>query len=148
MATGERSDPYLGFRFLVEIDALIVAGFSSVSGLEVSLETEDYEEGGVNSYTHSLPTRFEYPNLELERGLTESDDLIGWIQHVRNGDVDRQNVRVVLLDSEGVETWGWEVREAYPVGWSGPDLRGDQSEVAIERLELTHRGLSKMEGLP
>lgn len=148
MSTGERTDPYLGFRFHVEIDGLIVAGFSSVSGLEIELDTEEYEEGGVNTHTHSLPTRFEYPNIELERGLTDSATLIEWIESVRDGDIERRNGRIVLLDATGDETWGWEFHDAYPVAWSGPGPSADQSDVAIERLELTHRGISKMEGLP
>ena len=148
MSTGERTDPYLDFRFQVEIDGLIVAGFSSVSGLEITLETEEYDEGGVNTFTHTLPTRFEYPNLELERGLTDSPDFIEWIESIRTAGFERRNGRVVLLDATGAETWGWEFHDAYPVAWVGPDLSGDQSAVAIERLELSHRGLSKMEGLP
>lgn len=148
MSTGERTNPYLGFRFLVEIDALIVAGFSSVSGLEITLETEDVEEGGVNTHTHTLPKRFDYPNIELERGLTDSTELLEWVQAVRNGDIDRRNGRIVVLDSQGKESWGWEFHGAYPVTWSGPDLNAEQSEVAIERLELTHRGITRMEGLP
>jgi hypothetical protein len=35
MAVGDRKkDPYLSFRFLVEIQGLIVGGFSEVSGLQ------------------------------------------------------------------------------------------------------------------
>lgn len=148
MSTGTREDPYLGFRFLVEIDALVVAGFSSVSGLEIELETEEYEEGGVNTHSHALPKRFGHPNVVLERGLTDSTELVEWIEDVRNGTIERRNGRIVLLDSNGEETWGWEFRDAYPVTWAGPELGADQSEVAIERLELAHRGLSKMEGMP
>lgn len=148
MAAGERTDPYLGFRFLVELDSLVVAGFASVSGLEVGLATEDYEEGGVNTHTHTLPKRFEYPDIVLERGLTDSSELLEWIQEVRDGTVRRRSGRIVLLDAAGAESWGWEFLDAYPVTWSGPELDADQSDVAIERLELTHRGLSKMEGLP
>jgi hypothetical protein len=33
MPVAERKDPYLSFRFLVEIRGLIVGGFSEVSGL-------------------------------------------------------------------------------------------------------------------
>lgn len=148
MSTGGRADPYLGFRFHVEIDSLLVAGFASVSGLGIDVVTEEYAEGGVNEYTHAIPTRVEYPNVELERGMTDSVELIEWIESVRAGRVDRRNGRIVLLDATGEERWGWEFHDAYPVSWVGPDLSADQSEVAIERLELTHRGISKMEGLP
>ena len=42
MAVGERKDPYLSNRFLVEIDGIIAFVFSEVSGLQVEIETEEY----------------------------------------------------------------------------------------------------------
>ncbi len=41
MSVGDRQDPYLGCRFLVEIEGLIVAGFSELSGLQVEVGTEE-----------------------------------------------------------------------------------------------------------
>jgi len=148
MSVGQRSDPFPDARFLVEIDSLVVAGFSEVSGLEVELETEEYAEGGVNTHTHSLPTRFDYPNLVLERGVTDSRALWQWIEDALNGRIERKSGRVILLDSIGQEQWGWEFHEAYPAKWSGPELDADRASVAIETLELTHNGITVMEGLP
>jgi phage tail-like protein len=34
----------------------------------------------------------------------------------------------------------WNITDAYPVKWTGPDLRATSMEVAIETLELAHRG--------
>ena len=47
MPLAARADPYLGFRFLVEIEGLIVGGFSEVSGLQAETEFEEVREGGV-----------------------------------------------------------------------------------------------------
>lgn len=147
-----RDDPYLGFRFGVEIDDIRVAGFSEVSGLERQMSPEEYQEGGVNSYTHKLPTRYEHPNLVLERGLADYHEIWDWTQAVVERPVPvnqhRNNVRIVLQDSVGEESWRWECRDAYPVRWAGPELRADQGTVAMETLELAHRGLSKLEGSP
>ncbi|WP_152042259.1 phage tail protein [Salinigranum salinum] len=142
--SAERTDPYRGFRFHVEIDDLIVGGFSEVSGLEVEVRTEEYEEGGVNGFVHKLPTRVQHPNLVLERGLTDSTVFWDWIEATTSPPVTRRNVRVLVLDSLGQETWGWECREALPVQWSGPTLQADQGTVALESLELVHRGISRM----
>lgn len=144
----QRTDPYRNYRFTVEIDSLIVGGFSEVTGLERELETEDYNEGGVNGYTHSLPSRMTQPNLTLKRGLTDSATFWSWIQDVKRGVIERKNGRVLVMDSVGQEVWGWEFRDAYPVKWTGPELRADQGSVAFETVELTHNGFSKIEGLP
>ena len=42
-ATGDRSDPYASFNFLVEIDGVTVAGFSECSGLSTDLSKEMVE---------------------------------------------------------------------------------------------------------
>lgn len=148
MSVGTRRDPYLDFRFHVQIDSLVVAGFSEVSGLEAELGVEEYEEGGTNAYVHRLPTRFSYPPLTLRRGLTASVELHDWLARSVHGPVERRDGQVVLLDARGVPQWGWSFTAAYPVTWTGPDLQAGQGSVAIETLELVHNGLSKMEGLP
>jgi len=148
MSNGVRTDPYGGFRFLVEFDALIVAGFSEVTGLETTLETEDYQEGGVNTYTHKLPTRFGTPKLVLKRGLTESQELWSWVEDAKRGRAERKTGRIFLMHATGVPAWGWSVTRAYPTKWGGPDLKAEQGAVAMESLELVHEGLEKIQGLP
>jgi phage tail-like protein len=143
MTTGKRNDPYLGCRFVVEIDDLIVGGFSEVSGLQVETETEDYREGGVNDYVHKLPKGTKYPNLILKRGITDSDALWKWHQDVITGKIERKSGRVILQDAEGNTKWLWAVEELFPVKWTGPDFKADGSAVAIEALELVHRGIKK-----
>ena len=143
-----RPNPYLDFRFQVDIDYMRVAGFSEVAGLTAEVETEEYEEGGVNDYTHTLPKRISSPNLELKRGLTDSQELWGWYEAVAAGRIQRRNVRILLLDETGEQTWGWECKDAYPVRWAGPEFRAGEGSVAVETLELAHNGLSQMEGMP
>lgn len=139
--------PYPGYRFLVEVDSLVVASFSEVSGLETSRETEEYAEGGLNDYTHRFPKRTTTSTLTLKRGLTDSPALWEWADGTRVGAVTRKNVTVILLDTDGAATWAWQALRAYPTKWTGPQLQADQGAVAVETLELTHEGLTRV-GLP
>ena len=141
MTTGERTDPYLDFRFRVELDGLLVGGFAEVRGLEVELETEEYEEGGLNRHAHVLPTRFRYPNLVLRRGVTDSRELWEWMARAMYGVPERKSGRIVVLDATGREARGWAFREGYPVRWEGPELEAGRGETAIEALEIAHHGL-------
>jgi len=141
--TKRQNDPYLGFRFQVEIEGMTVGGFSEVSGLQVEVEVEDYREGGQNEFVHKLvgPTR--YPaNLTLKHGLMDAMALWEWHQAVRNGQIQRKNGSILLLDSTGKEVRRWNFANAHPVRWSGPDLRAATAEVALESIELVHGGLS------
>jgi phage tail-like protein len=144
----ERRDPYLGFKFQVEIDdrdigtSQRIGGFTEVTGLQVEIETHDYREGGVNDYMHKLAGPARYPsNLIFKHGLMDSDVLWKWQQELLQGRVERTNGAVVLLDSAGQVKWQWHFKHAYPVRWSGPELRAGTAEVAVETLELAHRGL-------
>ena len=142
MAVGDRNDPYLSFRFVVEIEGLVLGGFTDVSGLQIEVEVEDYREGGLNDYIHRLPGPARYPaNIVLRRGLTDAAGLWQWHQEVRRGIIRRKNGSIVLLDSAGEEVWRWNFVDAYPVRWSGPELRAGTADVAVEALELAHRGI-------
>lgn len=143
-ALGIRNDPYLGANFLVEIEGLVVGGFQEVTGLSVETETQDYREGGVNEYVHKLAGPTRYPsNLVLKKGLTDIGSLWSWHQDVVAGTIERKNGSIYLLDRMGLPAMWWNFTEAYPVKWSGPDLRAEQGSVAVETLELVHRGISK-----
>lgn len=139
-----RRDPYLAFNFLVEIEGLVVGGFTEVGGLEIETVFEDYREGGQNEYVHRLPGPTRYPsNLTLRRGITDVATLWSWHQDVAAGRIERRNGTVYLLDTQGQPSIWWNFREAFPVRWSGPSLRGESNAIAVETIELAHRGLSR-----
>jgi phage tail-like protein len=135
-------DPFLSFNFLVEIKGLTVGGFTDVTGLQVEVEVEDYREGGVNGFIHKLAGPVRYPsNLVLKRGMMKADQLSAWQQEVASGKIALRNVSIILLDHAGDEARRWDFNEAYPVRWNGPELRAATGAVAIETLELVHKGL-------
>lgn len=139
----ERKDPFLGYNFAVEVENLVAGGFSEVSGLEIQTEVQEYREGGVNEFIHKRAGPVKYPsNLILKHGMTDRHELWDWYWDVMQGNVERKNVSVLLLDSAGNEQMRWNFEDAYPVRWVGPSLRATASEVAVETLELAHNGLA------
>jgi len=146
MAAVVRKDPYLSFRFIIEIDGIVNGGFAECSGLQVETETEDYREGGLNEYTHKLSKGTKYQNIILKRGITDSDALWQWHQDVTAGKIKgaRRSISIILMDEEQNEKWRWLVEKAYPVKWAGPALKSDSSTIAFETLELVHTGIRKI----
>jgi phage tail-like protein len=141
---GARLDPYLAFNFMVEIEGLLVGGFSEVSGLQIETVVETYREGGVNEYEHKLAGPTRYPsNLILKHGLTLIDTLWRWHQDVAQGNIVRKNGTIYLLNPQRLPVMWWDFMEAYPVKWVGPDLRAGSDAVAVEAVELVHRGISR-----
>ena len=141
---GVRNDPYAGFGFLVEIEGLLAGGFSEVSGLQIETTVETYKEGGLNDYQHKLAGPTNYPsNLVLKSGITDFVLMWSWYDDVRAGTIKRRNGSIYLLDRKGLPAMWWDFAAAYPVKWSGPEFRADSNSVAVESIELVHRGITR-----
>ena len=145
------NDQHLGLRFWIEFDNKIeVAGFSECSGLSVETEVYEYAEGGENTYTHKRPVRTKYGTITLKRGIDPGQDLYRWFQECSKGDgkITRKNISIMIYGPEPNKTpvMRWDLRRAFPVKWTGPDLRADAGAVAIESLELAHEGLIPVPG--
>src|SRR5690606_20412228 len=105
-----RLDPLPAFHFLVALldtssafstvasgaSGLALGGFSECSGLESTLETVDYLEGGVNDRVHRFPSRMAYGTVTLRRGVGFSEDLWLWHQAFLDGKGTRRDGLIVL----------------------------------------------------
>lgn len=140
---GVRADPYQVFNFLVEIEGILAGGFSECNGLQVETEFLDYREGGQNDFVHRFAGPTKYPLLILKHGLTQIDGLWSWHQDVVTGKIERKNGTIYLLNKQRIPVIWWDFKEAIPLKWTGPDLRADSGNVAIESVELAHRGLGR-----
>ena len=139
-----RKDPFRNFNFVVEIQGLRQAGFSECSGFGSTTEPTEIPEGGLNSVVHKLAGRTKQNNVTLKWGLTDSHELYDWYRDVVNGQIRRLHGSIVVLDLEGQEAARWDFTEAWPTKWDGPDFSARANEVAIETLEIAHRGLERV----
>ena len=138
----QRDNPYLNFNFTVDIGVGDELGFSEVEGLSGEIEVIEYREGADKVNTaRKLPGLAKYPNVMLKRGITGRTDLFEWWKSVRDGQVQRRNVTITLLDEQRQPVLRWLLRNAWPVKLEGPTLNATGNEVAIETLELAHEGL-------
>ena len=133
--------------FLFEVDGIEIGRFMEISGLEVSIETEDVQEGGQNSYVHKLPGRMSWPNMRLKRGITQNDSLFAWMnkssgeQFTASGNkLTRSSAAITLMGPGGKRIRAWEIDGAFPVKWTGPSFSVSSTDMAVEELEITHHG--------
>ena len=127
------------YIFVVKIPDIDTIGFfSHCSGLELSLDVYEYQEGGNNDFVHRLPGRLNFPNLILSRGLTEEDALLKWFSASQT-QAQRKEMTLTLTDGQVSRTWTFV--DAYPVKWTGPQLDSAGGSVATESLEIAHTGL-------
>jgi phage tail-like protein len=134
-------DPHIGLRFWVQLGQVEVAGFQECTGFGMETEIYEYSEGGLNTYTHKLPVRVKHKNITLKRGLDEGQDLFQWYVRAMKGEIKRQNISIIVYDSQGNQVRKWDLQNAWPCKWNGPDLKTDHGAVAVESVEIAHEGL-------
>jgi phage tail-like protein len=138
MAAGPRIDPFENFRFRVEIEGIVQAGFTECTGLGSHIEVVEYREGTDNTNAvRKLPGRVTYPDIVLKWGVTTSRDLYNWHPAVINGQLQRRSGSIVLLGVERREVLRWNFSGAWPSKWDGPTLNAMSNDVAIESLTIT-----------
>ncbi|MCL4870822.1 MAG: phage tail protein [Anaerolineae bacterium] len=144
MATGQVTDPFGNFNFLVEIDGITRAAFQEVSGFDSTIDVIEHREGGENTTPRKLPGMTKYSNLTLKWGITDDVDLYTWHRQIVQGQIERRNGSIVLLDRAGQEVARWNFFRAWPTKYDGPDLNAEGNDVAIETLELAHEGVERV----
>ncbi len=117
--------------------------FQEVSGIEATVETEDYREGGGQGAVYKLPARVTYPNLVLKRGIAATGSpLVQWCRAVFESDlstpVTTKQVWVMLLDEKGEPMRTWSFQDAFPVRWVMDPFHSAQNNVALETVELSY----------
>jgi phage tail-like protein len=142
MATGDRLQVLPGHQFAVEIDGINRAGFQQVSGLEITVETTEYNEGGRSSPL-KIPGLVTYTDITLRYGVIRDPELYDWIKAVVNGDVRRRDGSVVQLDSGGTEVYRWNFFDAWPTKLTAGEFNAQTSSVLVDVLVLAHERLER-----
>jgi phage tail-like protein len=144
MPPPQRNDPFKAFNFLVEIEGITQAAFSEVSGLESETAVIEYRAGGEKvNWVRKLPGLTKFGNIVLRRGVTQDADLWNWRKSIVEGNVDRRNGTIVLLDDKRNEVVRWNFWNGWICKWEGPTLNAKANEVAIESIEIAHEGLER-----
>ena len=144
--------PYASFRFKVEFEGTESAGFSEVSGGDISVEVIEYREGSdARGTPRKISGLTKYGNITLKWGLVGGLEMMTWLQSVsatndKGADgIVRKSFTIKSLDVKGNDGPSWEVINAWPCHYTGPDFNGLSSEIAIESLEIAHEGIWRID---
>ena len=86
----------------------------------------------------------DYAAVTLRYGLTNSRELWDWLMQAIQGNVERKNVSIIMLDSEGNnEVTRWNLNDSWPSEWRGAPLDAMSREIAIENLTLVFDTLER-----
>jgi len=120
------------------------SSFQEVSGLKVTLGTEERKEGGENDYVLHLPTPPKYENLVLKRCLLYNSDLNRWCRDaLEDFKFEPRDIKLQLLGANGGSLASWNIIRAYPISWELFELNSTNNQLAIETLTLKYRNFKK-----
>lgn len=144
------------FKFVVEIDGIVSAGFRTASELSVEVAKVEYYEGG-SLIPDKSPGRLSFTDVTLERGATTDRDLFDWMEQVADaaaaagppregvgsgsGLVEpafKRMLDIVQLERDGSTLRRWRLHGAWPQKFVAGDWDNEADENVIESVTLTY----------
>ena len=140
---GERPETYGKYRFMVEIDGIVHAGFREVEGLNVTVDVWEIRDGNEATAPMLEPGLVHYGPLVLRDGLTKNTELWNWMKKTIDGKVERKNLSVIVLDSKGIEVARFDLSGAWPSSWKLGKLDSLGVGPVIEELVVQYESLNR-----
>jgi len=145
-----RHGPTPRMYFEIDVDMGDIPTFSAekIQGFSKEQETLEVPQGGCNDHKESLRGQTRCETVLVERGVDEPW-LCFWydIKDKHGTEAARSNtvVRVMAGPHQEIQ-WAFEMYDAYPVKYDGPELNAmDTCKLARETAELDHRGFNVIE---
>lgn len=131
--------------FFVEIAGIETARFQKCEGLEAETESFEYEEGGGE--VHHFQGRTRYPNLVLEKGINDNNEVFNWFQSVTKDEkVERKNGSIVLKnnDNEELKRWNFFRVHYHAVGLDRNSTQKTEVPLLLNELKLRTKELKSI----
>lgn len=137
-----RSQLTTNYGFRVFIDKNIELRFSKISGLETSVELEQFGIGGKNDSPYCAVKANASPGkIILEKGICISDQSIeNWRPGLYlGGDLE---IFVGFNRSSGSFSQSYCITGGYITRWEVTELDAMGSDILIDKFEITHMGIT------
>ncbi len=140
------------FRFIVTVNGAPYGVFTECELPVIEWETDPVKEGGLNTYTHALLGRRKPATFTLKNGVGTSA-LVTWYMATMNGVFNtpgmglRRMVTISLLNSLKIPVMTWNIEDALPTKWSGPQLKTGENSVAIQTFQFSCGEITTIPGV-
>jgi len=133
------TDNYVGtHNFQVAIPGMDVLNteFVSISGVVSTSEEIEFMHG-TDPYVRKTAGRVTYEPITMERVYKGVDDFYGWRLEVENGNIERRDVTVTMMNTAFQAVRAMTLEGAWPSKWEMPSMDANSSGPALERITLT-----------
>jgi len=132
---------------MVQIDGIARVSFREVEGLSVTIDVMKYREGADATMAPRLePGLADYGPLILRYGVLSSKsgvskELWNWIKQILDGNTQKKNMEVVVLDRKSNPVVTYKLTNAWPSSWKLSKLDSRSSSPLIEEIIIQYEAL-------
>ncbi|HEX6353556.1 phage tail protein [Actinophytocola sp.] len=117
-----------------------IGSWAKADGLDVTWDVAEYRMGDGGNDRLYFPGNTKYTNIRLTRSVSdETEATKKWLDETATK-VQLFDGYIELRDSGQKKVTSWDLRDVMPAKWSVTTFDASASQVALETLELTHRG--------
>ena len=141
------SDPLIGYQFGIEVGGMVTGYFAEVGGIGSESEIVEHKVSqDGKDFVQKMPGRLKWNDVTLKRGITDNLQIWEWRQLVEDGDVKaaRKNCSILMYDRNANVAARWDFVNAWPSKVSGPEVKADSNDFAIEEMVLVHEGMKRV----
>jgi phage tail-like protein len=138
------------WKFLVDdvTSGLPNGRFKSGSGLKYNVGKVEYREGGALA-AQKEPGLVTFDDFTLERGMSRDEYFYNWLVEVVDmlryqgggGDISprfKRDLNVRQLERNNTTVINHDVRQGFPIEWSGGEWDADAEEVTVDMAVITY----------
>jgi phage tail-like protein len=150
-------DPFRKFKFRVKIDGNVVAGLTKCSALTVSVASQDFRSGDMDSFKQKMPGQVSFEHITLEQGMTNNATFETWATSMSNflgnkgtdaektPDAFRKDIDIEIYNLNNQRVKAYRVYNCWVSKYTVSDLDASSSDVLIHTLELQNEGIQTLQ---
>ena len=137
-----RDDPYPGHNFQVVVQGIsddgssVSGAFTEISGLETEINGIEYRNGNEDITVRKIPGLKTFMNITCKRGATGDVEFWNWVKSALDGDVQRREGSIILMDENQQEVLRWTFSRGWACKYTGPSFNAANNEIAMETVEI------------
>ena len=143
MALTDTSSIGLANRFVVSMSGKSeydLGSWSKAEGLDVAWDIAEYRMGDGGNDRLYFPGNTKYTNVKLIRGVSEETEKVKQWLNKNSWEMEVFAGSIQLYTTAAKKVTEWTLRDVMPAKWSITSFDAGASQVAMETLELVHRG--------
>ncbi|MFC4856145.1 phage tail protein [Actinophytocola glycyrrhizae] len=143
MGLSDTSTIGLANRFVVSMSGKSeydLGSWTKAEGLDVAWDIAEYRMGDGGNDRLYFPGNTKYTNVKLIRGVSEETEKVKQWLNKNSWEMEVFAGSIQLYTTAAKKVTEWTLRDVMPAKWSITSFDAGASQVAMETLELVHRG--------